>query len=384
MNRKICVVTGTRAEYGLMTLLLREIHSDPRLTLQLVVTGMHLAPEFGATYREIESDGFAIDRKVEILLSSDSGIGVTKAVGLGLLSFAEAFPSLAPDLLVLTGDRFEMLAAASAAHILRIPIAHIGGGDVTEGAFDDAIRHAITKMAALHFVTNDMSRRRVIRMGEDPRRVFDVGSPGLDCLAKMSFLSREELARDLGFSFQERNVLVTYHPETVSDRPVTESFGEVLAALAALGPNVGLIFSRANADTAGRAINDMIDAFVEAQPTAKVFPSLGHRRYLSLVRQVDAVVGNSSSGVYEVPSLGKPTVNIGDRQAGRLLALSVISCTCKRDAIGAAIRKAFMLDCKNMVNPYGKQGDTSRRIKDVLAEVSSADLSSKSFYDGPH
>ncbi len=380
LQRKICVVTGTRAEYGLLVLLMKAVQEDPRLKLQIIATGMHLSPEFGLTYREIEKDGFAIDRKIEILLSSDTAVGVSKAIGLGILGFADAFASLAPDLVVLIGDRFEILAAATAALIPRLPIAHIGGGDLTEGAFDDAIRHSITKMAHLHFTTNEQSSAHVRQMGEDPRHVHNFGSPGLDCIAKMKFLDRDALAQELDFAFRKRNILVTYHPETLASSSAEEAFRELATALASLGPDVGIIFTKANADTEGRAINAMIDAFVQATPQARAYASLGQKRYLSLIRQVDVVVGNSSSGVYEVPSLKKPTVNIGDRQKGRLFAASVVNCRCESAEIGRAVAKALALNCSQVANPYAGEGDTARRIKDVLGSVDFSTLIPKHFH----
>lgn len=365
--RKICVVTGTRAEYGLLYWLMRGIRAEPDLTLQVAVTGMHLSPEFGLTYRVIEDDSFLIDEKVEILLSSDTPQGVAKSIGLGVIGFADAFQRLSPDLLVLLGDRFEILAAAQAALVARIPIAHLCGGDTTEGAFDEAIRHSLTKMSHLHFVTNEAARRRVLQLGEDPARVFDVGSPGLDHLHRLEWLSRDELSRQLGYEFREQNLLVTFHPATLDDLPPGEQVRELLSALAALPERVGIVFTKPNADTGSRAIGQMIDAFAAARPGAVAHTSLGQLRYLSLVREVDAVVGNSSSGLCEVPSFGKPTVDIGDRQKGRLAASSVLRCACRAADILAAIEQAFTLDCSGAMNPYG-DGETSSRILRILKE----------------
>jgi UDP-N-acetylglucosamine 2-epimerase (non-hydrolysing)/GDP/UDP-N,N'-diacetylbacillosamine 2-epimerase (hydrolysing) len=381
MARKVCIVTGTRAEYGLLSHLMSEVKRDSRVKLQVVATGTHLAPEFGLTWREIEGDGFQIDRKLEILLASDTGVGVAKTVGLATISFADAFSDLRPDIIVILGDRFEMLAAASAALVMKIPVAHIAGGDVTEGAFDESIRHAITKMAHLHFVTNGDSKARVCQLGEDPAHVHDVGAPGLDSIAKLEPFSREQLSRDLGFVFRDRNVLVTWHPETLAAESAGDAYQEVLAALDLLGAGYGIIFTRANADPAGRLINSMTDRFVASHANAAVFASLGQKRYLSLVRQVDFVAGNSSSGLYEVPSLKKPTVNIGNRQTGRLMAASVINVQCERDLIFKAFQGAMAMDCTNVINPYGGDGHTSTRIKDILGGVDVQQLLFKSFHD---
>ncbi len=379
--RKICVVTGTRAEYGLLYWLMKEIQSDPDLQLQVVATGMHLSPEFGLTYHNIQTDGFVIDAKVEMLLSSDTPVAIAKSTGLGVIGFADAFDRLAPDILVLLGDRFEILAAAQAALVARIPVAHIAGGDITEGAFDESIRHSITKMAHLHFVTNKEAARRVRQLGEDPGNIFNVGSPGIDNITRSTLLSRDELECDLGITFRERNLLVTFHPPTLERSPACDQFQALLDALDRLGPDVGTIFTKPNADTEGRRLMEMIDRYVSAREQAKVFTNLGQLRYLSLISQADAVVGNSSSGLYEVPSFKKPTVNIGDRQKGRLQASSVINCIPDTEDILRAIREAFDLDCSAAVNPYGN-GEASSRIAAVLKEyVDPKGLIKKRFFD---
>jgi UDP-N-acetylglucosamine 2-epimerase (non-hydrolysing)/GDP/UDP-N,N'-diacetylbacillosamine 2-epimerase (hydrolysing) len=367
LPRSICVVTGTRAEYGQLYWLMREIADDPELALEVIATGMHLAPAFGSTVNEIERDGFHVMR-VEMLLASDSGVGTAKSVGLGVIGLADALDRLRPDFVVLLGDRFETFAAAQAAHMLKIPIAHLSGGDSTEGAFDEAIRHSITKMAHLHFVTNDVAARRVRQLGENPKHIHNVGSPGIDYLLKMRFLGRDQLNAELQLPLRERNILITYHPVTLDRQPAGEQIAELLAALDSLGDGVGLIFTRPNADPAGYEISSAIDAFVESHPNARVYASLGQTRYLSVMKLVDAVVGNSSSGLTEAPSLKKPTVNIGERQRGRVLAASVIESECRRDAIREAIDRAFALDCTNAVNPYG-DGQSSARIKRVLKEL---------------
>lgn len=367
-RRKICVVTGSRAEYGLLYPLMKAVQGDPELQLQVVATGMHLSPEFGLTFRAIEEDGFPIDEKVEMLLSSDTPVGVAKSIGLGVIGFADAMDRLRPDTLVLLGDRFEVLAAAQAAMVAGIPIAHIAGGDSTEGAFDEAIRHSITKMSHLHFATHEESARRLRQLGENPDHIFVVGSPAIDRLKRMTLLERNDLERELGFRFRKRNLLVTFHPPTLDAQPAEAQFRELLATLEALGAEVGLIFTRPNADPDGRALIRMIDAFVAGRPNAAVYTNLGQRLYFSVISQVDAVVGNSSSGVYEVPSLGKPTVNIGDRQRGRPQAASVINCDPEAAGITRAIREAFGKDCSAVRNPYG-DGESSSRILAVLKKV---------------
>ena len=380
-TRKICVVTGSRAEYGLLYGLMKGIHEDAGCQLQVIATGMHLSPEFGLTWRVIEEDGFRIDEKVEMLLSSDSPVGIAKSVGLGVIGCAEAIDRLRPDLLVLLGDRFEILAAAQAALVARVPVAHIAGGDSTEGAFDEAIRHSITKMAHIHLVTNEAAARRVRQLGEDPAHVHNVGSPGIDQIRRLKLMNREELAQSLGFSFRARNFLVTFHPVTLDATPAALQFGELLAALDRLGPDAGLIFTKPNADTDGRTIIAMIDDFVATRPHARAYTSLGQLRYLSAIAQVDAVLGNSSSGLYEVPSLGKPTVNIGDRQKGRLQASSVLNCGAVADEIAAAIAEALQRDCSGTVNPYG-DGQSSARILKLLKEVAEPkELLKKHFYE---
>lgn len=369
MKRKICVVTGTRAEYGLLYTLMKEIEKDQDLQLQVIATGMHLSPEFGLTYQEIEGDGFIIDRKVEILLSSDTPIGISKSIGLGVIGFAEAFGQLQPDLLILLGDRYEILAAAQAALIAKIPIAHIAGGDRTEGAFDEPIRHSITKMSHLHFVTNEGSLQIVRQLGENPSHIYNVGSPGIDRIMSLRRLNRTELEKSLQFTLLKKNLLITFHPVTLDYQASGKQFSELLEALYNLGPEVGLIFTKPNADPEGREIICLLNDFVARHPNAIAYTSLGQLLYFSLIAQADAVVGNSSSGIYEVPSFKKPTVNIGDRQKGRLLASSVISSAPEKAEIEKAIRVAFIKDCSNTVNPYGG-GNSSIRIHHIIKSIS--------------
>lgn len=384
--KKICVVTGTRAEYGLLRWVMQGIQHAPDLQLQLLVTGMHLSPEFGLTYQTIEAEGFQIDRKVEMLLSSDTPVGVTKSMGLALCGFADALAELRPDMLLVLGDRYEILAAVSAAMIARIPVAHLHGGELTEGAFDDAIRHSISKMSHLHFVAAETYRQRVIQLGEHPDRVFHVGGLGMDSMLHLPLLSRSELEAALDFRLGEKNLLVTFHPVTLEDDTATAQMHELLSALAEL-EKTHLIFTMPNADTGGRQLFALIDAFVARHPeTAKAFTSLGQLRYLSAVRWVDAVVGNSSSGLAEVPSLKKGTINVGDRQRGRLRASSVIDCAPRREAILQALNTlyspSFQASLAQTVNPYGS-GGASERIVQILEKTDTASLLKKSFFDLP-
>lgn len=376
---KICVVTGSRAEYGLLEPVLELLAADPELSLQLVVTGMHLSPEFGRTESVITSDGYEIDARVEMLLSSDSSVGVAKSLGLGIIGFADVFDRLDPDLLMVLGDRFEMFAAAQAALLANIPIAHVAGGDSTEGAVDEAIRHSVTKMSHIHLVTNEVAYRRVVQMGEPVNRVHQVGSPGLDNLKRLALLGRDALSSELGIPFRRRNVLVTYHPVTLEPGGSEAQFVELLEALERLGDDYGLWFTRANADAGGRALNERLDRWLVGRENAKAFTSLGQLRYLSLMSVVDVVVGNSSSGLYEAPSLHRPTVDIGSRQRGRLAAASVVRCEPQRTEIVDAITRALQLDCRSVVNPYG-DGRSATRILEVLkAHLRDDDLLQKSF-----
>ena len=371
-RQRICVVTGSRAEYGLLYWVLHDLRADAGVELQVVATGMHLAPEFGFSVREIEADGFAVERRVEMLLAGDTPGSVAKSVGLGVIGMSDALASLAPDVVLVLGDRFEILAAAQACLFHKIPLAHIAGGDVTEGAFDESIRHAITKMAQVHFVTNEAAARRVRQLGEDPARVFVVGSPGLDHLRRRSLLERPALEAALGAPLGQRNLLITFHPVTLSDDDGAAEFEELLAALAGLGTETTLWFTRPNADTGGRALSGRLDAWAgERAAWVHVHTSLGQLRYLSLMAQVDAVVGNSSSGLYEAPSLGVATVDIGDRQRGRLAASSVLHCAPERQAIAAAIARATALDCRQVINPYG-DGASAARIVSLLRQLPDA------------
>lgn len=375
---KIAVFTGTRAEYGLLYWLLKDIQQDPELELQLLVSAMHLSPEFGMTYQQIEADGFTITEKVEMLLSSDSAVGTAKSIGLGVLGFADALERMKPDVLVVLGDRFEALAVTQAAMILRIPIAHIHGGEITEGAYDDAIRHAITKLSLLHFTSTEAHRNRVIQLGEHPSRVFNVGAVGLDHLQRSKMLSVAELSASLNFKLEQPYFLVTYHPVTLASEPAKASFENLLTALDAF-PQHQIILTYPNADDGGREIIPLLEAYAKQQPSRVLaIPSLGQQRYLSGVKYAAAVVGNSSSGIIEVPSFKVPTVNLGERQRGRLAAASVFSCPSNTAAIIETLQLALKSDLSQVVNPYGK-GKASEAI---LEQLKTADLSVvKTFYD---
>lgn len=381
---KVAVITGSRAEYGLLSPLLNLLKTDNSFHLQTVVTGMHLSPEFGLTYKEIEADGFEIDYKVEMLLSGDSDAAITKSIGLGIIGFADAFSVLKPDLIVLLGDRFEIFAAATAAYLAKIPIAHLHGGEVTEGATDEALRHAISKMAYLHFTSAEEYRRRVIQLGENPERVFNVGAIGLDNIKSLKLLSCEELSTILSHNFNKSTVLVTYHPVTLEHETAEFQIQELFAALDEF-PHLQIIFTLPNADADGRIIIKKIEEYVNKNKNrAKSFISLGQLKYLSSLQFVSAVIGNSSSGILEVPSFKIPTVNIGDRQLGRIKAESVIDAANDKNAIVKAIEKALSEDfktvCKNVKNLYG-DGNAASRILQIIKRFNNIKSLKKAFYD---
>jgi GDP/UDP-N,N'-diacetylbacillosamine 2-epimerase (hydrolysing) len=383
MKKKICVVTGTRAEYGLLRGVMEGIRQSPVLALQLVVTGMHLSPEFGLTVNDIEADGFPIDYRIEMLLSSDTPVGITKSMGLGIIGFADALAQLQPDLLLVLGDRYEIFAAATAAMIARVPIAHLHGGEITEGAFDEAIRHSITKLSHLHFVATEEYRRRVIQLGENPVYVFRVGGLGVDNIRRLTLLDRKELETAMGISFGSRNLLITFHPVTLEHNTSEAGMAELLAALSEL-QETQLLFTLPNADTDGRVLFRQIENFVAQHSHAHVFTSLGQLRYLSCIAQVDAVVGNSSSGLTEAPSFKKGTINIGDRQKGRQRAASVIDCEPDRVSIRRAIdrlySREFQAQLPYLENPYDG-GNASARIVAVLEQQEFGSLLKKQFFD---
>ena len=383
MTRKICVVTGSRAEYGLLRWVMQGIQETPYLTLQIIATGMHLSPEFGLTYREIEKDGFRIDQKVEMLMSSDTPVGVAKSMGLGMIGFADALHALQPDIVVVLGDRFEILSAVSAALVARIPVAHLHGGETTEGAFDESIRHSITKMSHVHFVAAEIYRQRVIQLGEDPKRVFLVGGLGIDSIRRLKLLERHEIETELKFTFKDKNLLITFHPVTLEDATAAVQMVELLAALEKL-INTQLIFTLPNADGSGHDIAELIQSFVANHSNAKAFTSLGQLRYLSCLQQVDGVVGNSSSGLIEAPSFRKGTINIGDRQRGRLKAESVIDCLPNRASISSALHKLYSVEFQELSqqvdNPYG-DGGASEKVVQQLKSISLEGILKKHFYD---
>lgn len=373
MKRKICVVTGTRAEYGLLLNLMKKIHLNNSFELQLVVTGMHLSPEFGLTYKQIEKDGFQINDKVEILLSSDSANGIVKSIGLATIGFSDVFQRLNPNLLIILGDRFEMLAAAQAALILQIPIAHIHGGECTFGAYDDAIRHSISKMSTWHFTSTATHRKRVIQLGEYPERVWNVGALGIENIEKIPLLSIDELYDELKIEKEKSLFLITYHPETNGE---AQDITSLLNALEKF--DVNLVFTKANADNGGRYINDAIQLFVNNHKNAYLFDSLGQLRYLSAAKFASAVIGNSSSALIEVPYLHTPSVNIGHRQAGREKPNSVFNAILEEQSIFEEIEKALSYDGK-----YEKifgDGNTSSKIINVLEKIDNFSIQ-KEFYD---
>jgi GDP/UDP-N,N'-diacetylbacillosamine 2-epimerase (hydrolysing) len=383
MTRKICVVTGTRAEYGLLRWVMQGIKDDPALDLQVVATGMHLSPEFGLTYRQIEQDGFRIDRKVEMLVSSDTSVGISKSMGLGVLGFADVLSDLKPDLIILLGDRFEIFSVAVAAMAARIPVAHLHGGEATEGLIDEAIRHSITKLSHLHFVAAEEYRQRVIQLGEQPDRVFLVGGLGIDNIKRLSLLDRKQLELSIDFSFKKKNLLITFHPVTLEKETATDQMAELLSALSEL-QDTGLIFTLPNADTDGRKLIKMVDTFVANHSNARAYTSLGQLRYLSCIAQVDGVVGNSSSGLIEVPCFRKGTINIGDRQRGRLQASSVINSEPNKLAIRSALQHLysaeFQMTLKEVRNPYG-EGGASEKIVATVKDAMLDGILKKRFYD---
>lgn len=380
-SRKICVITGTRAEYGLLRWVMQGIKDSEVLDLYTIVTGMHLSPEFGLTVKEIEADGFRIDRRVEMLLSSDTPVGITKSMGLAMIGFADALHELQPDLLLVLGDRYEIFAAVASAMVACIPIAHLSGGESTEGAFDESIRHSITKMSHLHFVAAEEYRNRVIQLGEQRESVFQVGGLGIDSIKRLKLHSRSKLEKDIGIKLLPRNLLVTFHPVTLEKNSSEEQMAELLAALSDLEETM-LIFTMPNSDTHGRILFSQINDFCSHHPHAQAFTSLGQLRYLSCIEHVDGVVGNSSSGIAEVPSFKKGTINIGDRQKGRIKAASVIDCEPNRISITRGIEKLYSQEfqetLENVNSPYGN-GGASEQIINILESQSFANLLKKQF-----
>jgi len=381
--RKICVVTSTRAEYGLLYWLLKEIEADSELKLQLIVTGMHLSPEFGLTYKEIEKE-FKIDKKIEILSGSHTSLDICAEMARVYEKFASALAELKPDILVLLGDRYEIFGVAGVASIMQIPIAHIHGGETTQGAFDEAFRHSITKMSHIHFAATNEYANRIIQLGEDPSRVFNVGGPGIENIKKLNLLNKDEFEKSIKFKLAKKNILITFHPVTLENSSAREQFNELLNALDEL-EETNFIFTKANSDTDGDVINKMIDEYVSENPQKAVaFASLGQLRYLSAIKFVDIVLGNSSSGLLEVPSFKKATINIGDRQKGRARASSVIDVRPVKEEILAAIKRAYSKEfeqtLKDTINPYDG-GNPSKKMVKILKEIKLDGILKKKFYD---
>lgn len=380
---KCCVITGTRAEYGLLFWLMKEIEKSEELSLQMIATGMHLSPEFGLTYKEIEKD-FKIDEKIETLLSSDTVVGISKSMGLGMISFSEAFQRLQPDLIIVLGDRYEIFSAVSAAMISRIPVAHLHGGESTEGLIDESIRHSITKMSHLHFTATEEYKNRVIQLGEQPDNVFNVGGLGIDNIIKLNLLSKKELEKKINFEISNQTFLITFHPVTLEKATSEEQFQNLLHSLNEF-PDAKFIFTKANADTEGRIVNQMIDSFVKNNPSnATSFFSMGQLNYLSTLQYVSVVIGNSSSGLIEAPSFKIPTVNIGDRQKGRIKSKSVIDCDSEKlsitKTIKTALSKEFLDSIQNIKNPYG-EGGASKKVIEIIKTKNFNDILKKRFYD---
>jgi len=384
VGRRICAFTGSRAEYGLLKPLLEEIRQEPALELKLLLAGTHLSREFGLTYRIVEEDGFTCDEKVEMILSSDTPVAVCKSMGLGMIGFSEALMRIKPDLVVILGDRFESMVAAISAYVCRIPIAHIQGGELTLGAIDDQFRHSITKMSMLHFVCAEEYRRRVIQLGEQPDRVFDFGALNVDAMKKIPVIPRAQLEKEIKFSLSPRSLLVTFHPVTLEDDTAKDQLPQLLEAISSFD-NLKVIFTKTNADTEGRVINELIDEYVEANPQNTVaFTSMGQMHYINVLRYADAVAGNSSSGVIETPTFKVPTVNMGEREKGRIIADNVIDCEFDTESIRSALQTAlsgqFKDSLKDMKSPYDK-GETSKNIARVLKEYPLPRTTKKEFYD---
>ena len=382
-TRKICVVTGSRADYGLLYWPLRLLQQHPAFELQVVVTGMHLSSEHDDTWQLIEQDGFSIDARVEMLVpGKDSASDVVQAMALGLAGFAQVFPQLDPDLVVVLGDRFEIFSVATAASVQGYPIAHLCGGDLTSGAMDDMLRHAISKMAHLHFPSNQPAADRLIQMGEEPERIHTIGSTGLDQIRHMTFLSKDVFFERLGLNPGKRNFAVTFHPATLEREDPLDQAESLLSALKSQGPEVGMILTGSNADTGGQAISRRFADFAADHDNAVFHTNLGQELYLNLLHHADLMIGNSSSGLYEAPSFGIPTINIGSRQGGRLRGDSVIDCPPDQASIETAIDEALQRDFNGLVNPYGDGRSAGRFVECLLAYENYSDLLVKAFYEG--
>jgi len=382
VKRKICVVTGSRADYGHLRPLIQAIKEDKQLILQILATGMHVSADFGLTYREIEKDGFKINHKLNILLKDDTPTDISSSMSVAVRKFAAIYKKLNPDVVVVLGDRFEIISAVLPAYIARIPVAHLHGGEVTEGAVDDALRHAITKMSLWHFASTKEYRKRIIQLGEEPKRVFNCGAVGLDNLRSLKLLSQKQIELRFGFKFKKKNFLITFHPVTLENNTAKMQFKNLLSVLRDQKDTL-LIFTKSNADTGGRSINALIDQFVKKNSeNAVAFTSMGQLRYFSTLQYVDGVIGNSSSGIIEVSSFKKGTINIGDRQKGRIIPKSVIHCTPTKKNIRKAINKLCSLSFKKVLktvkNPYG-DGKTAQRIIAVLKSKNLPDVKKKFF-----
>jgi len=384
MKRKICVVTSSRADYGLLTPLLHEIDNDETLELQLFVTGMHLCKEYGYTYKEVEKD-FLINEKIDIELSSHDSVGISKSMGLAQTYFAQVYTQYQPDIVVVLGDRFEIHAAVSSAMIARLPIAHLSGGELTLGAIDDCMRHAITKMSHLHFVATQEYKQRVIQLGENPEHVFNFGEAGLDNIFQMDLLSQEAFEESINHKLLKKSLLITYHPMTL--KTLDENILDVQNILECLDMLEGtsLIFTKANADEGGEKINALLEDFVGLnKDKAVLFSSLGQLRYLSGLQYVDAVIGNTSSGIVEAPSFKIGSINIGDRQKGRVQASSVLNTTLSKDSITRALTQLYTSEFKEVLkqvtNPY-YQKNSSFKTKEILKNIELDGIINKEFQD---
>lgn len=381
MKKKICIATGTRAEYGLLNPLMTLIKKEKGLELQIIATAMHLSPEFGMTVNEITKDGFRVNEKIEMLLSADTDTAIVKAMGLAMITASDVFKRLKPDLLIILGDRYEMMALATSAYLMNIPIAHIAGGETTEGAFDEGIRHSITKMSTIHLAATEVYKKRIIQLGENPKVVYNVGALGLDNIKNLKLLSKKELEKDLKLTFGSKTALVTFHPVTLDTESPKEQFSKVLTALEKF-PDLKIIFTMPNSDTGGREIIEMINKFTTSRNNAYAFTSLGQKRYLSVLQCVDLVIGNSSSGIVEVPFMGISTVNIGERQKGRIMGESIINVKCEARDIVAGIKKALnrKRNSAAVKNPYGN-GTASVQMLNIIKKNISSISPRKKFYD---
>ena len=382
-KKKLCVVTGSRAEYGLLYWLMKAIDADKDLELQLIVTGMHLSKDFGLTYKEIEKD-FKINKKIDIDLSIDTSLGISNSMSIALKLIAKAYDELKPDIILILGDRYEIFSAASAAMIAKIPLAHFHGGELTEGSWDDCIRHCVTKMSHIHFTAADEYKKRVIQLGEDPNTVFNVGALGIENIKRLQLLSKKEFEKSIKFKLNKKNLLITFHPATLENNSSKKQFQQLLDALDELN-DTNLIFTKSNSDLNGKIINQMIDDYTNRNSKKSIgFISLGQLKYLSILQYVDAVVGNSSSGIIEAPSFKIGTINIGDRQRGRLQASSVINCEPKKKLILKALKKLyskkFCRNIKNSSNPY-YNGYSSQKILNVIKKTNLKTLIKKPFYN---